>query len=270
MPGSETANMQGKVQLTSTPFYLIALPPLVTITPGKDMTTSFDGSPSKKQRKVQTVIMPVTKIAFWPPLEVTPDKEELTLSQACRGWTGSQYKSLFRQSLTEFSYSAKMSARPLHVFGLSSVYASLKTQVKFFSARRRKKDLKSGLNPALEDAMLLTTLTAVFLYAVFALRFLSKPFLQLRPLMHRNLWRFLQQCKLPKQTLQSHHPAVAWRFLSKFGKRRIKSYGMNVGVEVECRNLWIRACCADQQWQQYSLFCDANLGSCCSVHRKIF
>ena len=124
----ETASMPGQEQLTPTALSPIVVLPSMTITPGKEVTPSCHGSsPSKKQRKqIQTAITPVAKISFRPPSKVTPHKEEHTVSQSCRGWTGSHYESLFRQSLTECSYSAEIAARPSHVFGLSSVYASLK------------------------------------------------------------------------------------------------------------------------------------------------
>ena len=121
----ETASMPGQEQLTPTALSPIVVLPSMTITPGKEVTPSCHGSsPSKKQRKqIQTAITPVAKISFRPPSKVTPHKEEHTVSQSCRGWTGSHYESLFRQSLTECSYSAEIAARPSHVFGLSSVYA---------------------------------------------------------------------------------------------------------------------------------------------------
>jgi hypothetical protein len=67
---------------------------------------------------------PLVQIVCPPLVQITSDKEVMTSFQACRGWTGDQYwyEPLFRQSWTEFSYSAAMAAQPTHVFGLASVY----------------------------------------------------------------------------------------------------------------------------------------------------
>jgi hypothetical protein len=67
----------------------------------------------------------LVEITCPPVAQITPEKDALSF-QACRGWTGDQYEPLFRQSLTEFSYSVAMDAQPTHVFGIASVYINIK------------------------------------------------------------------------------------------------------------------------------------------------